>query len=43
MLGIYELKGDTFKVCFDPKGKERPSDFTGKAGRMTAVVEREKK
>ena len=43
MLGIYELKADTLKVCFDPKGKERPADFTSKAGRMTAVVEREKK
>jgi len=43
MLGVYELKGDTLKVCFDPEGKERPTDFTGKAGRMTAVVEREKK
>jgi uncharacterized protein (TIGR03067 family) len=43
MLGIYELKEDTLKVCFDPKGKERPTDFTSKAGRMTAVVEREKK
>jgi uncharacterized protein (TIGR03067 family) len=43
MLGIYELKGDTIKVCFDPKGKERPTDFTSKTGRMTAVVEREKK
>ncbi len=43
MLGIYEIKGDTMKVCFDPKGKERPSDFMSKAGRMTATVEREKK
>ena len=43
MLGIYELKADRLKVCFDPTGKERPTDFTGKAGRMTAVVEREKK
>jgi uncharacterized protein (TIGR03067 family) len=42
MLGIYELKADTFKVSFDPKGKQRPADFTSKAGRMTAVVEREK-
>ena len=43
MLGIYELKADTLHVCFDLKGKERPADFTSKAGRMTAVVEREKK
>src|SRR5215467_12354540 len=28
MLGIYELKGDTIKVCFDPKGKERPKEFS---------------
>lgn len=43
MLGIYELKGDTIRVCFDPKGKKRPSDFSIKEGRMTAVVERQKK
>jgi uncharacterized protein (TIGR03067 family) len=43
MLGVYELTADTLKVCFDPKGKERPADFVSKAGRMTAVVEREKK
>lgn len=43
MLGIYELKGDTFRVCFDPKGKKRPTDFASKEGRMTAVVERVKK
>jgi uncharacterized protein (TIGR03067 family) len=43
MLGIYELKGDALKVCFDPKGKERPTDFTSKPSRMTAVVERDKK
>lgn len=43
MLGVYELKGDSLHVCFDPKGKDRPTDFASKAGRMTAVVEREKK
>jgi uncharacterized protein (TIGR03067 family) len=43
MLGIYELKGDTMKVCFDPKGKERPTSFTAKAGQFAAVIQREKK
>jgi uncharacterized protein (TIGR03067 family) len=43
MLGIYELKGDKLKVCFDPKGKERPKSFTAKGGQFSAVVEREKK
>jgi uncharacterized protein (TIGR03067 family) len=43
MLGIFEMKGESFHVCFDPKGKNRPTDFTSKAGRMTAVVERQKK
>jgi len=40
MLGIYELKGNTLKVCFDPSGKERPTSFTAKAGQFSAVVER---
>ncbi len=43
MLGIFEMKDETLKVCFDPKGKERPSDFSSKDGRMLVVVEREKK
>jgi uncharacterized protein (TIGR03067 family) len=29
-LGIYELDGDTLKLCMDPK--ERPTDFKTKAG-----------
>ena len=43
MLGIYELKGDTFRVCFDPTGKERPKSFTPKEGQFAGVVERMKK
>lgn len=43
MLGIYDLKGDTLKVCFDPKGKERPTSLTAKAGQFSAVLQREKK
>ncbi len=27
-LGIYELKGDEFRVAFAPPGKDRPEDFS---------------
>jgi uncharacterized protein (TIGR03067 family) len=43
MLGIYELKGDTMKACFDPAGKERPTSFTTQAGQMAVIIQREKK
>jgi len=43
MLGIYELKGDSLRVCFDPAGKQRPTSFTAKADQFSAVLEREKK
>lgn len=32
ILGIYDVSGDTFKICYDPSGKARPKEFTGKAG-----------
>ena len=32
MLGIYEIDGDTLKVCFDPEGKKRPTEFRSEAG-----------
>jgi uncharacterized protein (TIGR03067 family) len=32
MLGIYEFDGDTLKVCFDPQGKKRPTEFKSPAG-----------
>jgi uncharacterized protein (TIGR03067 family) len=32
MLGIYEIDGDTLKVCFDPEGKKRPTEFKSAAG-----------
>ena len=33
MLGIYELEGDTFKVCFAAPGKaDRPTEFKSAAG-----------
>ena len=31
-LGIYELKGDEFRVTFAPPGKPRPTKFTTAAG-----------
>ena len=32
MLGIYEIDGDTLKVCFDPRGKKRPTEFKSAPG-----------
>jgi uncharacterized protein (TIGR03067 family) len=32
MLGIYELKGATLRYCVAAPGKDRPREFTGKAG-----------
>jgi uncharacterized protein (TIGR03067 family) len=43
MLGIYELKGETLRMCFDQQGKERPTSFTPKAGQFQVVLQREKK
>jgi uncharacterized protein (TIGR03067 family) len=43
--GIYELDGDTFKMCYAAPGKERPKEFTTKAdsGHTLAVWKRAKK
>ena len=38
MLGIYEISGDTLKVCFDPEGKKRPTQFKSVSGSQTLVV-----
>jgi len=32
LKGIYTLDNDTFKVCFAPPGKERPTEFSTKTG-----------
>jgi uncharacterized protein (TIGR03067 family) len=37
-LCIYEISGDTLKVCFDPEGKKRPTEFKGESGGQTLVV-----
>jgi len=38
ILGIYEISGDTLKVCFDPEGKRRPTEFKSGSGSQTLVV-----
>src|SRR5262245_36097564 len=45
ILGIYEISGDTLKVCFDEAGKKRPTEFKTAAGSQTtlAVYKRVKK
>jgi uncharacterized protein (TIGR03067 family) len=37
MLGIYEIDGDTLKVCFDEQGKKRPTEFRSPADSATFV------
>src|SRR5437763_14240052 len=37
LLGIYELDGDTLKVCFDTGGKKRPTEFKSPPGSETFV------
>jgi uncharacterized protein (TIGR03067 family) len=31
VLAIYELKGDTLRVCYALEGEDRPTEFAGKA------------
>jgi hypothetical protein len=31
-VGAYEIDGDTVKFCFSAPDRERPTDFTTKAG-----------
>ena len=45
LLGIYEIEGDTFRVCCARPGDARPAEFAAKAGtgRILVVYRREKK
>jgi uncharacterized protein (TIGR03067 family) len=45
VLGIYDLEGDNFKVCFAEPGKERPKEFSTKSGtgHILHVWKKEKK
>jgi uncharacterized protein (TIGR03067 family) len=31
-LGIYQIAGDDYRVCFAPPGKDRPKEFSSKPG-----------
>jgi uncharacterized protein (TIGR03067 family) len=44
MVGIYELEGDTYRVCVNPTGKGRPTEFASKpgSGHVLEVLKREK-
>jgi uncharacterized protein (TIGR03067 family) len=43
--GIYEIEGDTMKICSAEFGKERPTEFSSKpgSGHFLRVYKREKK
>jgi RNA polymerase sigma factor (sigma-70 family) len=42
LKGIYEVKGDTLRVCESLEPDERPKDFGGGPGRVVWVFERQK-
>jgi hypothetical protein len=44
-LGIYELNGDTLRICRAEAGEERPMEFKSKEGTQTilSVAKRQKK
>jgi uncharacterized protein (TIGR03067 family) len=37
-LGIYEIKGDTLRICFAPPDKPRPKKFSAKEGTGYTLV-----
>jgi len=43
--GIYEIDGDTYRLCFAQPGSERPKEFSAKAGSGNTLIvyKREKK
>jgi hypothetical protein len=39
ILAVYELKGDTLRVCWAPLEKPRPTEFASKPGSGYSLVE----
>lgn len=37
-IGIYEIKGDTMRVCFVEEGNDRPTKFATKKGEKPMIV-----
>jgi uncharacterized protein (TIGR03067 family) len=40
--GIYELNGDTLKLCSAPPGQSRPKEFSGKDTHMQVTLKKQK-
>ncbi len=38
ILAIYELRGDSLRVCWTPQGKERPTDFASNPGSGDSLI-----
>ena len=38
MLAIYDLQDDTLRVCYDPSGRERPTEFKSKQDTKTFLA-----
>jgi uncharacterized protein (TIGR03067 family) len=37
-VGIYQMDGDTMRVCFVPEGSDRPAKFETKEGTKAALI-----